>query len=95
MDDEFWDHAAQLSDNYDRIPHGVSFPLIKERSIDDVPILALTLHSAHYDHLTLRRLAAQVDDSIKQCRSWRKTSSAIFICRSTRGAVGWPSPWSR
>ena len=56
----------KLQSNYDRIPHGVSFPLIKERSIDDVPILALTLHSAHYDHLTLRRLAAQVDDSIKQ-----------------------------
>ena len=56
----------KLQSNYDRIPHGVSFPLIKERSIDDVPILAVTFHSAHYDHLTLRRLAAQVDDSIKQ-----------------------------
>jgi len=56
----------KLQSNYDRIPHGVSALLIKERSIDDVPILAVTLHSAHFDHLTLRRLAAQVDDSIKQ-----------------------------
>jgi len=40
--------------------------LIKPKSIDDVPILALTFHSAHHDHLTLRRLVAQVDDAVKQ-----------------------------
>ena len=56
----------KLQSNFDRIPHGVSMPLIKPKSIDDVPILALTFHSGHYDHLTLRRLAAQVDDAIKQ-----------------------------
>src|SRR6185436_1417199 len=52
--------------NFDRIPRGVSFPLIKPKCIDDVPILALTFHSARYDHLTLRRLAAQIDDAVKQ-----------------------------
>jgi len=56
----------KLQSNYDRIPHGVTFPLIKPKSIDDVPILALTFHSQRYDHLTLRRLAAQVDDAVKQ-----------------------------
>jgi multidrug efflux pump subunit AcrB len=56
----------KLQSNFDRIPHGVSMPLIKPKSIDDVPILALTFHSARYDHLTLRRLAAQVDDAVKQ-----------------------------
>ena len=56
----------KLQSNYDKIPHGVSTPLIKARSIDDVPILALTFHSAHYDHLALRRLVAQVDDQVKQ-----------------------------
>ncbi len=56
----------KLQQNFDKIPHGVSMPLIKARTIDDVPILALTIHSPHYDHLTLRRLAAQVDDAIKQ-----------------------------
>lgn len=56
----------KLQSNYDRIPHGVSLPLIKQRSIDDVPILTLTFHSAHYDHLTLRRLTTQVDDALKQ-----------------------------
>ncbi len=56
----------KLQQNFDRIPHGVSAPLIKAKSIDDVPILALTFHSARYDHLTLRRLVAQVDDAVKQ-----------------------------
>jgi multidrug efflux pump subunit AcrB len=56
----------KLQQNFDRIPFGVGTPLIKPKSIDDVPILALTLHSAVYDHLTLRRLAAQLDDAVKQ-----------------------------
>src|ERR1022692_2869976 len=56
----------KLQQNYDKIPHGVSAPLIKARTIDDVPILALTFHSARYDHLMLRRLVAQVDDAVKQ-----------------------------
>jgi len=56
----------KLQANFDRIPAGVSHPLIKPKSIDDVPILALTFHSAHYDHLTLRRVVAQVDDAVKQ-----------------------------
>ncbi len=58
--------TEKLRSNFDRIPHGVAFPLIKPKSIDDVPILALTFHSARYDHLTLRRLVAQVDDAVKQ-----------------------------
>src|SRR5215831_5306197 len=56
--------SEKLRSNFDRVPHGVSFPLIKPRSIDDVPILALTFHSSRYDHLMLRRLVAQVDDAI-------------------------------
>jgi multidrug efflux pump subunit AcrB len=58
--------TQKLNANLDRIPHGVSFPLIKPKSIDDVPILGLTFHSDRYDHLTLRRLVAQVDDAVKQ-----------------------------
>ena len=58
--------TEKMRSNFDRIPMGVSAPLIKPKSIDDVPILALTFHSSRYDHLTLRRLAAQVDESVKQ-----------------------------
>ncbi len=55
----------KLRSNFDRIPQGVSFPLVKPRTIDDVPVLALTLHSASEDHLTLRRLASQLAAEIK------------------------------
>lgn len=55
----------KLQTNFDRIPPDVSQPLVKPRTIDDVPILALTFHSSKYDHLALRRVAAQVDDAIK------------------------------
>lgn len=58
--------TEKLRSNFDRIPMGVTMPIVKPKSIDDVPILALTFHSARYDHLTLRRLAAQVEESIKQ-----------------------------
>ncbi|HEX6184266.1 MAG TPA: efflux RND transporter permease subunit, partial [Pyrinomonadaceae bacterium] len=56
----------KMSANFDLIPPGASQPLIKPRSIDDVPILALTLSSATYDHFTLRRVAAQLHDQIKE-----------------------------
>ncbi|MCC6697223.1 MAG: efflux RND transporter permease subunit [Candidatus Hydrogenedentes bacterium] len=52
--------------NFDLIPPGAGQPLIKPRSIDDVPILALTLSSERYDHFTLRRVAAQLHDAIKE-----------------------------
>ncbi|MEJ2470543.1 MAG: efflux RND transporter permease subunit [Desulfuromonadales bacterium] len=55
----------KLATNFDRIPQGVTGPLVKPHTIDDVPIMALTFHGGGYDHYTLRRLAAQVDDAIK------------------------------
>ncbi|HIL72259.1 MAG TPA: efflux RND transporter permease subunit, partial [Verrucomicrobia bacterium] len=64
----------KLNSNFDRIPHGVSFPLIKPKTIDDVPILALTFHSARYDHLMLRRLVTQVNDEVKQVPLVAETS---------------------
>lgn len=56
----------KLSANMDLIPPGASPPLVKPRSIDDVPILALTFWSKRYGDFELRRIAAQVDDTIKQ-----------------------------
>ena len=55
----------KLATNFDRIPHSVGLPLIKPHTIDDVPIMALTLHGQGYDHYTLRRVAAQIDDAVK------------------------------
>jgi len=56
----------KMLSNFDLIPPGASQPLVKPRSIDDVPILALTLSSDRYDHFTLRRVATQVHDQIKE-----------------------------
>ncbi len=56
----------KLYSNFDRIPPGVSQPLIKVRSIDDVPILALTLWGANYDGYRLRRIAGELEYQLKQ-----------------------------
>jgi len=56
----------KLQANFDVIPPGASRPLVKPRSIDDVPILALTLSSKRYGDFELRQIAAQVDDVVKQ-----------------------------
>jgi multidrug efflux pump subunit AcrB len=51
--------------NFDLIPPGATPPLVKPRSIDDVPILALTLSGERYDPFALRRIAAQLHEQIK------------------------------
>jgi len=56
----------KLYANFDMIPPGATTPLVKPRSIDDVPILALTLSSKRYGDFELRSIAAQVHDTIKQ-----------------------------
>ena len=74
----------KLQANYDRIPPGVSAPLVKPRTIDDVPVLALTLHSATQDHLTLRRLAAQLDDAVKALPDVAETTLIGGVRRQLR-----------
>src|SRR5438270_5713397 len=54
----------KLYSNFDRIPPGVSQPVIKVRSINDVPIMALTLWGKNYDSYRLRRLAGQLQNSL-------------------------------
>ncbi|MGA7908200.1 MAG: efflux RND transporter permease subunit, partial [Candidatus Sulfotelmatobacter sp.] len=55
----------KLYSNFDRIPPGVSQPIIKIRSIDDVPIMALTLWGKGYDSYRLRQIAGEVENSLK------------------------------
>jgi multidrug efflux pump subunit AcrB len=64
----------KLYANLDRIPPGVSSPIIKPRSIDDVPILALTLWGKNYDGYQLRRIAEELDHSIKQIDNVSETT---------------------
>ncbi len=56
----------KLYSNFDRIPQGVSQPLIKVRSIDDVPIMALTLWGKNYDSYELRQIAGELQSQLKQ-----------------------------
>ena len=59
----------KLYSNFDLIPPGASRPLIKPRSIDDVPILSLTFWSERYDGFMLRRIAAEVENAVKDRKS--------------------------
>ena len=56
----------KLAANADLIPPGAIGPLVKPRSIDNVPILAVTLWSPRYDDFQLRTLAAQLRDAIAE-----------------------------
>lgn len=74
----------KLQTNFDRIPHGVSVPLIKPRTIDDVPVLALTLHSAEQGPMELRRVAAELQDQIKQIPQVAETAIIGGLRRQVR-----------
>ncbi len=56
----------KMYSNFDLIPEGASQPLIKLRSIDDVPVLAITFYGEGYDGHELRRVAAVVESHLKQ-----------------------------
>ncbi|MGE5892435.1 MAG: efflux RND transporter permease subunit, partial [bacterium] len=56
----------KLMSNYDRIPEGVSQPLVKPKSIDDVPILSFTLWSTEYTGYDMRRLAFELCEELKK-----------------------------
>jgi multidrug efflux pump subunit AcrB len=64
----------KLYSNADRSPPGASTPLIKSRSIDDVPILTLTLSSARLSGYELRLLAAQLDEQVRQVADVSETT---------------------
>jgi len=56
----------KLAANADRIPPGVIGPIVKPRSIDDVPIMAITMWSERYGDDQTRGLAAQLRDAIAE-----------------------------
>ena len=56
----------KLAAHADRIPPGVIGPIVKPRSIDDVPILAVTVWSTRYADDQLRSLAVQLREAIAE-----------------------------
>lgn len=56
---------AKLAGAMDEMPDGAMPPLVKAHSIDDVPVLAITLHSSTYDANALREIAVHLEDEMR------------------------------
>jgi multidrug efflux pump subunit AcrB len=56
----------KLAGSSQALPPGVSAPRVVARSIDDVPVMALTLWGAPYDDLALRQMGAQLQEALKE-----------------------------
>ena len=73
MEDSIVKLYNKLMSHYDIIPPGVSQPLVKPKSIDDVPIATFTLWSNRYSGYELRRIAFEVCDEIKKDKNVSET----------------------
>ena len=56
----------EINKHMDEMPAGVTFPLVKTRAIDDVPMLGLTLWSESYDDYQLGQMAQELESEIKK-----------------------------
>ncbi|GAA4944329.1 efflux RND transporter permease subunit [Algibacter agarivorans] len=56
----------EINKHMDQMPEGVTFPLVKTRAIDDVPMLGLTLWSENYDDYQLSQMAQELEAEIKK-----------------------------
>jgi len=56
---------SKLAAGADQVPPGALPPVVKAHSIDDVPVLALTLHSKGADANALRQIAVHLQDEIR------------------------------
>ena len=84
---------AKLFAAMDHAPDGALPPLVKPHTIDDVPILALTLHSARYGSNELRVMAVALEDAAahdpRRRRDLRDRRRAAAAARGARpGAAG-------
>ncbi len=77
----------QLMSNQDFIPPGVMQPLVKPKSIDDVPITNLTLWSSKLDDYQLRRVGLVVADEIKKIPNISKVNVIGGRSRQVRVAM--------
>ncbi len=64
----------KVASSLDQVPAGAGFPLIKLRTIDDVPVLALTLWSDRYDAFELRQIAAELRREVDKLANVSKTT---------------------
>ncbi|MCX7830909.1 MAG: efflux RND transporter permease subunit, partial [Acidobacteria bacterium] len=62
----------KINGNRDKLPKGALEPIIKLHSIDDVPVLALTLWGEKADPYTLTRLAQEIEIKLRQVQDVSK-----------------------
>ena len=72
------------------LPPGAGEPLVSPKSIDDVPILALTLWSERYDYGTLRMLAREVADKLKKSENSAEVEIKGGLSRQVRVSLDAP-----
>jgi len=80
----------KVMSNRTLLPPGATEPLVVPKSIDDVPILALTLWSDRYDHGTLRRVASEVADELKKSENAAETEIKGGLSRQLRVTLDAP-----
>ena len=66
------------------LPPGASVVSIEPRSIDDVPIFAVTLSSGRYDALALRRIAAEIEEQARAVPDVARTRRIGGLRREVR-----------
>ncbi len=66
----------KIQSNLDRIPPGVSRPMIKPKGVDDVPVVTLTLWSQEVDAASLRALGLDVMQRLKEVEN---TSQSFLV----------------
>ncbi|MEJ2320820.1 MAG: efflux RND transporter permease subunit [Gammaproteobacteria bacterium] len=59
----------KIQSNLDKIPPGVSMPLVRPKGIDDVPILTVTLWSEEENDQVMRILATDVLQQLKEVKN--------------------------
>lgn len=57
---------SEIMRNMDKMPQGVTMPLIKTRAIDDVPVLGITLWSEKYNDYDLKQISEVLANEIKK-----------------------------
>ncbi len=65
MEDAITRLCNKLTASRDAMPPGIMQPLVKVRSIDDVPMLGLTLWSENYQPYDLRQIAGELKNEVQ------------------------------
>ncbi len=84
MEDSLVKLCNKLTSNRNLLPSGAMEPMVVAKSIDDVPILTLTLWSKRYNHFELRRVAREICDELKKSENVAETEIKGGLRRQIR-----------